>query len=220
MTTIWLVRHAETAAPTQFHGAESDVALGEHGKRQADAAAAWFAGLRPTAVVSSNMIRARDTAVPIAAACGVPHHIEPLLHERRVGPLAGLPRANADHIWEHTTERWLNDETSYAYPGMESFDELRDRTLPVFKKVAAAHAGGRVVVVCHGVVCKTLLLSILRGKSHRDWVALGKIPNLAVSELVPDGELWRAERLLFVPPPVVRVNDAAASALDALKTQA
>ena len=50
MTTIWLVRHAETAAPTMFHGAESDVALGEHGKRQTTAAAGWFAELRPTAM--------------------------------------------------------------------------------------------------------------------------------------------------------------------------
>ena len=220
MTTIWLVRHAETAAPTMYHGAESDVELGEHGKRQATAAAAWFAQLRPTAVVSSNMIRARDTAAPIAAACGVPHHIEPMLHERKVGPLSKMPRSEANHVWDETIARWLNDETSYAHPGMESFAELRDRTLPAFNRVAEAHAGGRVVVVCHGVVCKTLLLSILRGKSHRDWNAVGKIPNLAVSELVPDGELWRAERLLFLPPPVVAVNDAAASAADAWKTQA
>ena len=30
---VWLARHAETAIPTTFHGAESDVELGEHGKR-------------------------------------------------------------------------------------------------------------------------------------------------------------------------------------------
>jgi probable phosphoglycerate mutase len=220
MTTIWLVRHAETAAPLQFHGAESDVELGEHGKRQAAAAAGWFAELRPTAVVSSNMVRARETAAPIAAACGVPHLIEPQLHERKVGPLSKMLRADADRVWEDTIARWLNGETGYAYPGMESFDELRNRTLPAFDRVAAAHAGGRVVVVCHGVVCKTLLLSVLRDKSHRDWVTIGKIPNLAVSELVPDGDRWRAPRLLFVPPPVLAVNAAAASAADAWKTQA
>lgn len=220
MTTIWLARHAETAAPTMFHGAESDVALGEHGKRQTIAAAGWFAELQPTAVVSSGMIRARDTAAPIAAACGVPHHIEMPLHERRVGPLSKMPRANADHVWDYTTARWIDGETSYAYPGMESFDELRDRTLPVFERLAAAHAGGRVVVVCHGVVCKTLLLCILRGKSPRDWNAIGRIPNLAVSELVPDGDKWRAAHLLLVPPPVLAVNADAASDADAWKTQA
>jgi hypothetical protein len=69
-------------------------------------------------------------------------------------------------------------------------------------------------------VKKTLLLSILRGKSHRDWNAIGRIANLAVSELVPDGDKWRAEHLLIVPPPVRLVNEAIASAADALKTQA
>jgi 2,3-bisphosphoglycerate-dependent phosphoglycerate mutase len=220
MTTIWLVRHAETSAPTTFHGAESDIDLGEHGKRQATAAAGWFAELRPTAVVSSAMIRARDTAAPIAAACGVPHLIEPMLHERKVGPLTTMPRANADHVWDYTTARWIAGETGYAYEGMESFDQLRDRTLPAFERVAKAHAGGRVVVVCHGVVKKTLLLSILRGMSHLDWNSIGRIPNLAVSELVPDGDKWRAQQLLIVPPPVRLVNEAAASAADAFKTQA
>jgi probable phosphoglycerate mutase len=213
MTTIWLARHAETAAPALFHGAESDVELGEHGKRQAQAAAEWFAQLQPTAVVSSGMIRARETAAPIAAACGVPHFIEPLLHERRVGPLSRRPRVEADPIWEATIERWQAGDTAYAYPGMESFDELRDRTVPAFNRIVAAHPGGRVVIIAHGVVCKVLLVSLLHGHSVADWVTIGRIPNLAVSELVPDGSRWRANQLLIVPPPVQAVNALADASL-------
>ena len=205
---VWLVRHAETAAPTMFHGAESDIELGEHGRRQTTAAAGWFAALGPTAVVSSAMRRAAETAAPIAAACGVPHLFEPLLHERRVGPLSLMPRAEADQIWDDTIARWLGGETGYAYPGTESFDELRDRTLPAFRRVVEAHPGGRVVVVCHGVVCKVLLLSLLRDYGAADWVRIGRIPNLAVSELAPDADYWTARQLLILPPPVVAVNAA------------
>lgn len=220
-TVVWLARHAETAAPTMFHGAESDVALGEHGKRQALAAAEWFTELRPTAVVSSAMVRAFDTAAPIAAACRVPHLVEPFLHERKVGPLSRMPRAEADQVWDATTARWVAGETSYSYPGMESFDELRARTLPAFERVVRAHPGGRLVVVCHGVVCKVLLLSILRGRGPGDWVNIGKIPNLATSELAPEADgLWRAEKLLFVPPPVRAANDAAGSDPTVRKTEA
>ena len=206
--TVWLVRHAETAAPTMFHGAESDIELGAHGHRQAAAAAEWFAELKPTAVVSSRMKRATETAAPIAVACDVPHLFEPLLHERKVGPLSRKPRAEADHIWDDTIARWLTGETGYAYPGMESFDELRDRTLPAFRRVVESHPDGRVAIVCHGVVCKVLLLSLLRGYGHADWVTIGSIPNLAVSELVPDGDFWTARRLLVVPAPVLAVNAA------------
>ncbi len=203
---IWIARHAETAIPTMFHGAESDVELGEHGKRQAAAAAGWFVELKPTAVVSSAMIRAHDTAAPIAAACGVPHLIEPMLHERKVGPISRKPRTEANHIWDETIARWAAGETGYAYPGMESFDELRDRVLPPFERVVAAHPDGRVLIVCHGVVKKVLLLSLLPGKTPADWVRIGSIPNLAVSELVPNGVKWKANRLLLVPPPVREVN--------------
>lgn len=205
---VWLARHAETAAPTMFHGAESDIELGAHGHRQAAAAAPWFAALKPTAVVSSRMKRATETAAPIAAACGVPHLFEPQLHERRVGPLSRVPRAEADHIWDDTIARWLRGETHYAYPGMESFDALRDRTLPAFRRVVEQHPGGRVVVVCHGVVCKVLLLSLLRGYGPADWVTVGRIPNLAYSELTPDGDRWAARQLLVVPRPVLDVNAA------------
>lgn len=204
--TIWIARHAETATPTMFHGAESDIELGAHGKKQALAAAPWFAELKPTVVVSSAMVRARDTAAPIAAACGVAHVIEPLLHERKVGPLSKKPRAEADHIWNDTIDRWLKGETSYSYPGMESFDELTERLLPTFHRVIAEYPGGRVAIICHGVVKKVLLLSLLRGKTPADWTRIGRIPNLAVSELVPDGDKWKANRLLILPPPVRAVN--------------
>jgi probable phosphoglycerate mutase len=204
--TVWLVRHAETAAPTLFHGAESDVELGEHGHRQVAAAVEWFTALKPTVVVSSAMERAVQTARPISAACEVPHLIEPLLHERRVGSLSRRPRNEADQIWEATLARWLAGDTAYAEVGMESFDAIRDRTLPAFRRVVEAHPGGRVVIVCHGVVCKVLLLSLLRGYSSADWVKIGRAQNLAVSELVPDADVWAARQLLVIPPPVAAVN--------------
>jgi probable phosphoglycerate mutase len=202
------MRHAETAAPAMFHGAESDIELGAHGHRQAAAVVPWFAVQQPTVVVSSRMQRAAQTAAPIAAACGVPHLYEESLHERKVGPLSRMPRAEADHIWDDTIRRWQAGETSYAYPGMESFDALRDRVVPAFRRVVEAHPGGRVVVVCHGVVCKVLLLTLLRGCGPADWVSIGSIPNCAVSELVPDGDFWAARQLLTVPPPVLEANAA------------
>ncbi|MBY0457637.1 MAG: histidine phosphatase family protein [Gemmataceae bacterium] len=209
---VWLVRHAETAAPTMFHGAESNIELGVHGLRQVAAAVGWFAALKPTAVVSSAMRRAFQTAEPVARGCGVPHLVEPLLHERKVGPLSRKPRDEADHIWAETTREWVAGNTAHAYPGMESFDELRDRTVPAFRRAIAAHPGGRVVIVCHGVVCKVLLLSLLRGYSSAHWESIGRVANLAVSELAPDGDDWIAQQLLVVPTPVAAVNAAFAEA--------
>ena len=64
-TRVFLLRHAESADPTVFHGYESDVDLGERGVRQAQAIAAELAAEKPDIVVSSAMRRAQRTA-----ACG------------------------------------------------------------------------------------------------------------------------------------------------------
>jgi broad specificity phosphatase PhoE len=208
MTTIWLARHAETATPHLVHGAESDVALGEHGRRQAAAAAEWFHELSPTAVVSSNMLRARETAAPIARLCGLAHEIEPELHERMVGPFSQKTGEQVDTVWLETVRRWEAGEIDYAYPGMESFRHIASRVVPAFERIATRHPGGRVVVIAHGMVAKVLLLSILRGYGPEDFTRIGRALNLSVTELVPDGDRWRAGMLLTVPPPVVSVNDA------------
>jgi broad specificity phosphatase PhoE len=202
-TRVWLVRHAETATPNLFHGAESDVGLSERGKQQASAAAEWFRPLEPTAVVSSAMRRAVDTAAPIAAACGVPHSINPAFHERFVGALSGTTFSASDGPWSETLRRWQAGETSYATAGAESFDAIRARVLPAWGRLVATHPGGRVVLVAHGVVSKVLLFSLLPTLSVADWTAVGKWRNLAVSALVhPPGGPWRAESLLAVPDPV------------------
>ena len=211
MTTIWLARHAETAIPGIFHGAESDIGLSEFGHRQAAAAAEWFRQFAPTAIVSSAMRRAIDTAAPIATACGVPHHIVPELHERRLGSLSGTAVSPGLDHWTETAARWAAGDTAFAPPGAESFDDIRDRVRPAFLPIAAEHAGGRVVVVAHGVVCKVLLLSILANYGPGDWVRVGRVVNLAVSELAFDGVTWTAGRLLEVPDPVAALAASAPS---------
>jgi broad specificity phosphatase PhoE len=209
MVTIWLVRHAETSRPTVFHGAESDIGLSDLGRRQAAAAADWFAPLGVTAVVSSGMLRARDTAAPTAAACGVPHLIEPDLHERRVGAMSGTSFSSEGGPWPLTIDQWETGDTAFTTPGAESFDDLRRRLVPAFERVAAAHPGGRVVVVAHGVVCKVLLLCLLPGYGPGAWKRLGRVPNLAASELVGTADGWSATGLLQVPPPVAALTAGA-----------
>jgi broad specificity phosphatase PhoE len=123
-----------------------------------------------------------------------------------VGSLSLRPREEADPVWNETLARWLAGETAFAHPGTESFDAIRDRTLPAFRRVAEANPGGRVVIICHGVVSKVLLLSLLRDRGAKDWVTIGAAKNLSVSEIAPEQGGWCARELLAVPPPVLAVN--------------
>jgi broad specificity phosphatase PhoE len=194
-----LLRHAESADPTVFHGAESDIGLGERGQRQAEAIAQVLQREQPAAIVSSAMKRALATATPIARACGLELQVEPALHERRVGVLAGTSFSSKDRVWAKTVERWMADDTGYAPPGAESFDAIRARVLPAWERVIGNHSQKSLVVVTHGVVVKVLLLTLLPNFTIRDWPTLGPIKNTAISELLHDGRSWRAVRLNDLP---------------------
>jgi probable phosphoglycerate mutase len=201
-TRVLLVRHAETAAPQLFHGAESDIELGERGRRQVKAIVPLLAAERPALVVSSAMRRAQETAGPIAAACGLTLQVEPDLHERRLGPLSLTPTARS-HVWTETVRRWMSGEKGYASPGAESFLDVQQRILPIWRRLAEQCAGETCVVVAHGGVNKVLLLSLDVGLT--DWHAF-HTPNLGINELVLQDGRWRLLRLAEVPEEVRRCN--------------
>jgi probable phosphoglycerate mutase len=198
-TRVWLMRHAQTYPPDVFHGYESDADLSELGYRQAAAIAPVVAGYRPDAVISSAMLRARRTAEPIAKRCNLPFLIEPNLHERKVGALSGTPVDPELGGWPDTVKRWIAGDTGYAPEGAESFDAVQARVLPVWDRLTATHAGKSIVVVCHGNVSRVLLLSLLKGYTVADWMKLGKIPNVSISELIGSGRDWNALRISEVP---------------------
>jgi probable phosphoglycerate mutase len=204
-TRVLLLRHAEAEDPLVFHGAESDVGLSERGRRQAEAIAPVLAARTPQVLISSAMRRAIETATPIARACGLQLRTEPELHERRVGALVGTPTRGQDGVWPDTLRRWLAGDTGFAQPGAESFDDIRDRVLPVWQRVTTEHAGKKLVIVAHGVVCRVLVLSLLPGYSIGDWHDI-HIDNVAIHELLRDGESWRALRLNELPPEVANVD--------------
>src|SRR5437763_1629126 len=133
-TRVWLLRHAETAVPGVFHGAESDVGLSERGTRQVAILAPLLAAHRPDVVVSSGMTRAILTAEPIAQACGVPLRIEPQFHERAVGILSGTPTVPEGPLWRESVARWSAGEVDFTTEGAESFADVRDRIIPTWER--------------------------------------------------------------------------------------
>jgi broad specificity phosphatase PhoE len=196
---ILLVRHAESADPTVFHGAESDVGLSERGRRQAEALAPVLAAAAPARVVTSGMRRARETAAPLARLLGVEPQVEPLLHERRVGALSGTPNQRGHGVWPDTLARWMAGDTAFAPPGAESFDNIAARVLPVWERLTAERNGQTLVLIVHGVVIRVLLLSLLPGHGAAAWKQLGPVRNASISELERTAPGWRAVRLCEVP---------------------
>jgi len=92
---FWFLRHGETVAnASRIIAGSLDVDLTESGHRQAQAAAAALEGAGITAIHSSALRRARDTADHVARRLGLPVTVIPQLNERYWGVLEGQPRAD------------------------------------------------------------------------------------------------------------------------------
>lgn len=194
-TRILLLRHAETAAPDSFHGSESDIPLGERGFQQAEAGASPLAAFRPDFLASSAMLRARQTAAPIAAACGFADwEILPALHERHMGDLAGQPRAMGWGLYAESMERWEQGDLDHTHEGGESYRQLQARVVPVFLDLASRHAGKTGIVVAHGVVIRVLITCLAEGYTPADFTRI-PIEHVAPNDLRFDGKTWRVAAL-------------------------
>ena len=199
-TRVLLLRHAESADPTVFHGAESDVDLSDRGRSQAEGIAKVLAARQPDLLVSSAMRRARATAEAIGLACALPVQLEPDLHERRVSMLSGQRIEDHQSLWTQTVDHWMRGDIRFTHAGAESFADVRARVLPVWERLITQHAGRTLVIVAHGIVCKVLLLSVLANHSPADWrTKVPSLRNVAINELVRDDAGWRALRLNWWP---------------------
>jgi broad specificity phosphatase PhoE len=199
-TRLLLARHAETAAPDRFHGAESDIGLSAWGFEQAERLGRWLTEATPTALYSSAMRRAVDTAAPIGRACGLEPVAIPELHERRIGTLSGVSREEGWATYNETKSRWIAGELEVSHPGGESFADIRRRVCPILEELAGRHRGQTVVVIAHGVVIRVALISLVTGFTPADFDKIA-IDFASVNNLWHDGRTWTARALNQVVAP-------------------
>lgn len=138
-----LVRHGQTEVNAQGRlQGHLDAPLTELGYRQAEAAArAVLGGRRPAVVVTSPLLRARQTA----AAFGAETEVDERWIEVSYGEWDGLPLRS---IPAETWDRWKADP-SFAPPGGESLAALAERVVDACGSWAELAVDEDVVVVSH-----------------------------------------------------------------------
>ncbi|XP_044475961.1 phosphoglycerate mutase-like protein 4 isoform X2 [Mangifera indica] len=191
---ILAVRHGETSwnADGRIQG-HLDVELNDIGRQQAAAVADRISKEMPiSAVYSSDLKRATETAHIIASTCGVPEVItDPELRERHLGDLQGLVLREAAELKPDAYLASLSPRTDQEIPGGgESFDQLYGRCTSSLQKIgnkhtAACFTGERVVVVTHGGVIRAF-----HKRSAPTENLPGKIQNVSLNIFRLAGEEW------------------------------
>jgi broad specificity phosphatase PhoE len=158
-TRVLLVRHGQSRgnAESRF-GGHSPTPLSELGHRQAEATARALTQERVTAVYSSDLLRAVQTAEPLARAAGLEITKTPALRERSVGLMEGLTfeEAAAAHPEEYAA--LLRRDFERVLAGGESYRQLLDRAAAELDRAAERHRGGTVALFSHaGTICILVL---------------------------------------------------------------
>ncbi|HET7530354.1 MAG TPA: bifunctional RNase H/acid phosphatase [Mycobacteriales bacterium] len=162
----YLLRHGETPLSTErrFSG-RGDPELTDKGWAQARAAAARFAGRDITAVVSSPLRRAAQTAAAVAEVAGGTVVTDDELVETDFGDWEGHSWAEIQQGWPDALAAWLADPST-APPGGESFAATFARVARARERLADAYSGSTIVVVSHVTPIKSLLRDALDAPAH------------------------------------------------------
>lgn len=148
---ILLVRHGENKAniTKEFSCKTVDYPLTEKGQRQAEQTAEALAKVKIDQIVSSPLLRAKQTAEIICQRTKHNFAVEEELREINVGDLELSPPT--DSTWKSYFEvihEWNHGNLDQRFAGGESGKELRERFHTVIKKYIALPME-RVVFVGH-----------------------------------------------------------------------
>ena len=187
-TKMLLLRHGQTELSVERrYSGRGNPPLTELGQRQAAAAAAYLTGIEGiSAVITSPLQRAYDTAVAAAKALDLDVTVDDDLIETDFGGWEGLTFAEASAAYPDLHGRWLRD-TSIDPPGGESFDAVHARVRRARTRILTEHAGDTVLVVSHVTPIKTVLRMALDAgpgilyRLHLD------LASLSIAEFYPDG---------------------------------
>ena len=179
MKTFYFIRHAQSEANLhEIFASRQDFPLSEKGRRDADAIAAELKEIAELdRIVCSPLIRARQTAGPVAKAFGLEIETEERITEQELGIFSGLGYADLDerpdYMHDHTKRwKWIPDG------GGESYEMIFQRLEPFFQRLENC-ADENILFVTHAVTMR-IIKAILEQ-------TLPKYP----CEIAKNGEIWK-----------------------------
>lgn len=162
---MYLARHGATDAnmqtPYVLQGSHADNPLNETGKAQAASLAQMLSTKPISAIYSSKLSRAFQTAEIIAARHGLTPRKLAGLEEIDVGQWEGRGWAEIEEHDPAAFAAYNAAPGSTPYHGGESYADVLSRSRPVLEELLQRHLGEVIVVVAHNVVNRAYTAHLL-----------------------------------------------------------
>ncbi len=153
---VYLARHGQTAYNLEgrFQG-QLPVPLDDTGRTQAGELAEHAAAHGFSALWSSPLLRARETADIVARRIGLTPREDPRLMETDAGDWTDRSFADVQGQTPELFAAFLEGNPSFAFPGGESFAQQEVRVGAALDEVERGDLPA--LVVCHGMVIRAAL---------------------------------------------------------------
>jgi len=170
MVKFYLVRHGQTAwnLGEIFRG-RADVPLDETGKKEVHLAGEALKGETLHAIYSSPLSRSMETAENIAK-----FQIKPVIPLEAIidisyGEWEGKPVQEVQKNWPDLYQLWVQEPHKVTFPGGESLDGVRSRTMEAVKRLAKKHKDENIALVAHRVPNKVICCALLGIDNSHFW---------------------------------------------------
>lgn len=175
VTKLFLIRHGQSAGNAEGRfGGHGPTPLSELGLRQAEITAAHLAKDGISAIYSSDLYRAVQTAEELSKMTEVPIKTSQAFRERHVGVLEGLTFDESKEKHPEDYYALVNRNVHHVITHGESYKQLLRRTTGELWEILRDHQGERIAIFSHtGAICfMTLHLmgAIRRDTTQTPWL--------------------------------------------------
>jgi probable phosphoglycerate mutase len=189
VTRLVLVRHGQTAWNLEGRAqGHADVGLDETGRAQVLTMVPYVAVMGPTALWSSDLMRARETADRLAEATDLTVRLDTRLREFDAGARAGLTLAEFAEQFPEAHTAWQEGHITGHVSGAETIADVTARMVPALQEAwDSTGPGETTVVVAHGACLRVSLLALLgwpeallgtlRGLDNCGWAVVESDPH-------------------------------------------
>lgn len=189
---ICLIRHGETNwnLEKRIQG-QIDVPLNDTGKRQAVDMADIASAHAFSAIYSSDLSRALETARQLAQGRSLDVRTMPSLRERHFGIFQGFTAEEGRVEHPEVYEKYLVRDVEYDFETGESLEALERRVVEAIEYLRREHAKEVIAVVTHAGI----LDIVYRRSTGRPLCAKRdfSIPNCVLNWFTIDRQSWRVE---------------------------
>ncbi len=174
-TRLYLVRHGQSAgnADGRF-GGHGPTPLSKLGYRQAELTAEALAREGISAIYSSDLIRAVQTAEPLSRLLDIPITTLTAFRERNVGVLEGLTFDESKEIHPKDYYALVSRDVHHVITRGESYRDLLKRATTKLWEILRSNSGERIVIYSHtGAICFLslhLMGAITRSTKNTPWL--------------------------------------------------